>query len=117
MAIPNHALVFEGILYEVLRVTTHPRVFRKPLAVGAIWEFIAGVMASPSFTVLVEGPRDAEVVHSTLQEIEGIRGNLLHDAHTAILMREHDIRRIYTRDTDFHRFQFREVIDPLRASA
>jgi predicted nucleic acid-binding protein len=35
------------------------------------------------------------------------------DARTAILMREHGIRRICTRDTDFHRFPFLEVIDPL----
>ena len=28
-------------------------------------------------------------------------------------MREHGIRRIYTRDTDFHRFRFLEVVDPI----
>ena len=70
-------------------------------------------MASPSFYLLVEGPRHAEVAQSTLADVKGIRGNLLHDAHTAILMKEHGIRRIYTRDTDFHRFPFLEVIDPL----
>ena len=42
-----------------------------------------------------------------------LAGNLLHDSYTAILMREHGIRRICTRDTDFHRFPFLEVIDPL----
>ena len=31
----------------------------------------------------------------------------------AILMREHGIRRVTTRDTDFHRFSFLEAIDPL----
>lgn len=106
-----------GILYEVMRVATHPKVFRKPLSVKTVWEFIDSVMASPSFTVLAEGPRHAEVLQSTLQEIEDIRGNLLHDTHTAIVMREHGIRRIYTRDTDFHRFPFIEVIDPLRTPA
>ena len=45
----------------------------------------------------------------------GYAGNLLHDAHTAILMREHGIRRICTRDTDFNQFTFLEVIDPLRS--
>ena len=39
-----------------------------------------------------------------IQQIPHLRGNLMHDAHTALLMREHGIRRIYTRDTDFHRF-------------
>lgn len=42
-----------------------------------------------------------------------LRGNILHDAHTAVLMREHGIREIYTRDTDFHRFSFIKVIDPI----
>ena len=40
----------------------------------------------------------------------------IHDAHTAILMREHGIRRIVTRDADFHRFPFLEVVDPLAGS-
>jgi predicted nucleic acid-binding protein len=53
------------------------------------------------------------VAARTLVEVAGLRGNLLHDAHTAILMREHGIRRIYTRDADFHRFRFLEVLDPL----
>lgn len=41
-------------------------------------------------------------------------GDVLHDTHTAILMREHGIRRVCTRDTGFHRFPFLEVVDPLR---
>ena len=45
----------------------------------------------------------------------GLRGNTFHDAETAVLMREHGVRRIYTRDTDFHRFPFLEPIDPLTA--
>ena len=32
---------------------------------------------------------------------------------TEDLMREHGIRQICTRDTDFHRFPFLQVIDPL----
>jgi predicted nucleic acid-binding protein len=29
-------------------------------------------------------------------------------------MREHGIRRVCTRDTDFYRFPFLEVLDPLQ---
>lgn len=29
-------------------------------------------------------------------------------------VREHGIARIVTRDTDFHRFSFLEIVDPLR---
>ena len=35
------------------------------------------------------------------------------DSGGALLMREHGIRRICTRDTDFHRFPFVEPVDPL----
>jgi predicted nucleic acid-binding protein len=36
------------------------------------------------------------------------------DAHTVALMREHGVRVIYTRDTDFHRFPDLEARDPLQ---
>ena len=43
-----------------------------------------------------------------------VSGNLFQDLHTAVLMRENGVRRICTRDTDFHRFPFLSVVDPLR---
>ena len=49
-----------------------------------------------------------------IDEVTLLAGNLYHDAHTATLMREHGIRSIVTRDTDFHRFKFLEVLDPLQ---
>ena len=45
-----------------------------------------------------------------------LAGNLMHDTETAVLMREHGIRRICTRDTDFHRFTFLEPIEPGEAA-
>jgi len=43
-------------------------------------------------------------------------GHVRHgDPDSAGASREHGIRRIYTRDTDFHRFPFIEVLDPLTA--
>jgi len=53
-------------------------------------------------------------VHVVDFKLPHIACNLLHDAHTAILMREHGIRQICTRDSDFNQFTFLEVIDPLR---
>jgi len=105
-----------GILYEFLRVCTHPRVFRQPLSAGKAWEFVRSLLESPGVRVLAQGLDHAQVLEATIREIHGLRGNLLHDAHTAVLMREYGIRRIYTRDTDFHRFPFLEVIDPLAFS-
>jgi predicted nucleic acid-binding protein len=60
-----------------------------------------------------ETARHAEVLANLVQAVPQLRGNLLHDAHTAALMHEHGIRAIYTRDTDFHRFPDVEIRDPL----
>ena len=103
-----------SVLYEFLRISTHPRVFSSPLTIADAWSFVSALLASPGLQVLVEGPRHADVAAKTFAELPDLRGNLTHDAHTAILLREHGVRQIYTRDTDFHRFPFFEVIDPLR---
>ena len=103
-----------GILYEFLRVTTHPRVMQKPWNASQAWGFVIALLASPGLGVLVPTQRHAEVAQQVITEIPHLSGNLVHDAHTAILMREHGIRQICTRDTDFHRFPFLEVIDPLQ---
>lgn len=56
----------------------------------------------------------AEVLGKVFQEMPHIAGGIMHDLHVAVLMREHGIRQIYTFDTDFHRYPFLEVIDPLK---
>ena len=102
------------VLYEFLRVTTHPRVMRQPWSISVAWEFVMALLASPGLGVLVPTQRHADVASEVISELRDLSGNVLHDAHTAILMREHGIARICTRDTDFNRFRFVEVIDPLR---
>jgi predicted nucleic acid-binding protein len=97
-----------------MRVTTHPRVIPRPSSAAVAWEFVTALLASPGFDVLVPTERHADVAGEVISELPNLAGNILHDAHTAILMREHGIRRICTRDTDFNRFSFLEVIDPLR---
>jgi len=101
------------ILYEFLRVSTHPRVFRNPWSAAQAWSFVEAVLAAPALGILIPGDRHAAVAAEIIRQVPHLRGNLMHDAHTAILMREHGIRRIYTRDTDFHRFPFLEPLDPL----
>lgn len=102
-----------GIFYEFLRVITHPRVFRAPCSSAQAWAFVEAVLASPSLGVLIPTERHAEVAAGVMREIPHLSGNLMHDAQTAILMREHGIKTIYTRDTDFHRFPFLEPVDPV----
>jgi toxin-antitoxin system PIN domain toxin len=104
-----------GIAYEFLRVVTHARVMRHPWAIADGARFLAVLLASPSLGILVPTDRHARVLADVVTEVPGLAGNVLHDAQTAVLMREHGIRRICTRDTDFHRFPFLEPIDPLAA--
>lgn len=104
-----------AIVYEFLRVATHPRVMRRPWRTPAAWAFVEALLASPGLALLVPTSRHAEVAAQVIAELPELHGNVLHDMHTAILMREHGIRRICTRDVDFHRFPFVEVLDPARA--
>lgn len=103
-----------GIMYEFLRVSTHPRVFRAPLDIAEAWTFIRALLASPRLTVLTETDRHDQIAAGFFDDLRGLSGNLVFDAHTAILMKEHGIATIYTRDSDFHRFKFLTVIDPLQ---
>lgn len=102
-----------GILYEFLRVSTHVRVFRKPWSVIEAWHYVDAVLNSPALGILIAGERHASVAADVIKGMPFLSGNLLHDAQTAILMREHGIKKIYTRDADFHRFPFLEPVDPV----
>ena len=102
-----------SICYEFLRVSTHPRVFRSPWDSSLAWSFIGSLLAAPGFGLLTETHRHQAVLEQTLTEIAGLRGNILHDVHTAVLMRENGINQICTRDTDFARFPFLTIIDPV----
>jgi toxin-antitoxin system PIN domain toxin len=102
-----------AVLYEFVRVMTHPRVFANPLDAGEAWAFVGALLQSPGHGVLVESERHAPIARELVAGVPELRGNLTHDFHTAVLMREHGVSRIYTRDTDFHRFPWIEVLDPL----
>ncbi len=111
---PYPAFLTWNICYEFLRVITHPRVFRPPWVAQEAWRFVESLLTSPGFNLLLPTDRHATVIGHTLSELPDVRGNMVHDLHTAVLMREHGVSRICTRDTDFHRFPFLTVVDPLR---
>ena len=104
-----------GICYEFLRVVTHPRILPNPWSATGAQQFLSSLFQSPSLGVLVATDRHAPVLAQVIGEVPLLAGNLMHDAETAVLMREHGIRRICTRDTDFHRFTFLDVVDPMVA--
>lgn len=102
-----------GIVYEFLRVATHPHIFPHPLTLPDAWAFLTAVLASPSCDLLIETDRHPEVLDALTAAHPRLSGNPVHDLHTVALMKEHGVEEIRTADTDFHQFAFLEVVNPL----
>jgi len=102
-----------GIVYEFLRVSTHGAVFPRPLDLPTARAWLDAVLASPRAALLVETERHGEVLAQVIRSHPRLRGNPVHDLHTAVLMREHGVTEIRTADTDFHQFPFLDVVNPL----
>jgi toxin-antitoxin system PIN domain toxin len=103
----------EGICYEFLRVTTHPRVFPSPLTAREAMRFLDVLLSSDRFDVLAAGHAHWICLRRLLKRTPQPAGNLFFDLRTVALMHEHAIRRIYTADTDFLQFEGIEVVNPL----
>lgn len=106
-----------SIVYEFLRVSTHQKVFAKPLTLPRAREWIALLLACPSAGLLVPTDRHMAVLEGLSRDHPRLRGSVIHDLHTAALMREHGVTEIRTADTDFHQFTFLTVVNPLVGGA
>ena len=103
-----------SICYEFTRVVTHPNILRAPMSLDAAWQFLESLLSLSNFRILTPTPRHDEFLKLTVSELPDLRGNIVHDMHIAVLMREHDVEEIYTNDRGFLRFPFITVINPLR---
>lgn len=102
------------VVYEFVRVVTHPRVFDPPSALDAVIRDLESLLGSPSLTMLGEGP--GHVRHMAEQLREGAAsGNLAHDAHIAALVVEHGVSELLTADRDFSRFPGVRARNPFAA--
>jgi toxin-antitoxin system PIN domain toxin len=109
----EHWYLTEGIVYEFLRVATHPRVFPRPLAKRQAIAFLEPFWSTPAFTILTAGARHWELLKQEVLSLPHPVGNLFFDIRTLVLIREHGIRTVYTTDTDFLQFKGIEVVNPL----
>lgn len=99
-------------LMAYLRISTHPSIFHEPLAPSVAWANIQGLLKLPRCRIIREEDTFAEDYTSATHGIV-VRGNLVPDAHIATILRQHGVTRIYTADTDFLKFRFLEVVNPL----
>lgn len=104
----------EGILYEFFRVTTHPKVFERPLTWREALQFLEPFLRSPNFDIVHAGEKHWGFLEHILSELNYPSGNLFFDIRTTALMREHGIREIYSADTDFLQFSGIKVINPVK---
>ncbi len=98
--------------YEFIRVVTHPRVFDPPSPLEAVLNDLESLLASPTLTMLGEGPGHASAMRDTLVAASAT-GNLVHDGHIAAILQDHGVRELWTADRDFTRFTGLKVHNPL----
>ncbi|MEX2044914.1 MAG: type II toxin-antitoxin system VapC family toxin [Opitutus sp.] len=91
------------VVFAFLRLSTHPKVFERPLSAVEASQRIASWLARPNVRLLVAGPNHVETVCQLLAEA-GTGGNLVTDAQIAALAMEYGAM-VHTADTDFSRFK------------
>ena len=101
-----------SVLLAVLRLSTSPRVFERPLSLGRAFDVVNAWLAQPGVVVVHPGDRHAAVMRQLLDPL-GTAGNLVTDAHLAALAIEHGAE-LCSCDTDFARFPGVRWLDPLR---
>jgi uncharacterized protein len=102
-----------GIVYGFLRVVTHPRVFKQPLTAVQALSFVEPILSSDLVAVLAPTDRHEAALHETIRGFGAPAGNIFHDLHTVVLMREHGVSEIMTADVDFRKFPGLTVTDPV----
>ncbi len=94
------------------RIATHPSIFANPMSPETAWRNISQLINLPRARVIQE-TETFTLDFAEIAKSAGVYGNLVPDAHIATILREHGVRRIYTAYTDFKKFGFLEVVNPL----
>ena len=92
----------DAVLASVVRIVTHPRVFKQPSRLDVALAFVAGLLRQPHAVAVSPGPRHWEIFTKLCRDAD-VRGNLVADAYLAALAIESGCEWITT-DGDFARF-------------
>jgi uncharacterized protein len=99
-------------LYSFLRIATHPSILPSPLTPAEAETNVTRLLRRPQVRVLAEDEQSWQIYRELTGRLP-VRGNLVPDAQLAALLLRHGVRRLYTRDRDFRKFEGLEVVDPL----
>lgn len=94
--------VSELVLSSVLRISTHPKIFKKPASLAKALRFCGAVRGSANATPIAPGPKHWSIFER-LCVSSGATGNLVPDAYLAALAIEHSCEWI-SLDHDYERF-------------
>ena len=102
-----------SIVYEVLRVLTHPALVGKRMVAPSVEKDLFRFIDEAGVRVLPETESHREFLSMVLRDTKGARGNFWHDCHIAATLLEHGTNVLYSCDRDFRRISLLKVIDPL----
>jgi toxin-antitoxin system PIN domain toxin len=102
------------VVLAFLRITTHPKIMRKPMAVEIALEYVSSWLRQPFVSFIRPGKRHWPVFRN-LVNATGTAGNLTSDAHLAALAIEYGCD-LYSADYDFQRFPGIRHVNPLAVS-
>jgi toxin-antitoxin system PIN domain toxin len=94
--------LFEPVLSAVLRIATHPAIFKPPSPRRAVEAFIDTCLAAPAAKA-VRAEAGHWALFRDLCATADCRGNLVQDAYRAAMALEHDCTYVTT-DGDYARF-------------
>jgi hypothetical protein len=97
-------------LGEFIRVVTHPRIFDPPTPLEDALAALDALAASPGVRILSPDRRFPRLLAEAVR-VGRATGNLAFDAQIAAVCREHGVAQILTRDRDFSRFPWIQIID------
>lgn len=94
-----------------LRISTHPRVFARPLRPDQAWAIVEQWLDAPNSWVPETSDATARILGGMIRDLD-LRGNLITDAQLAALAIEHGVA-VVSADTDFARFPDLRWVNPL----
>ena len=100
------------VILGLVRITTHPRVLRRPLPVADVLDRIESWLRLPHVHIPQPSSRHFSGLRANLEEI-GTAGNMTTDAHLATLAMQRGYV-LYTTDADFMRFRDLRWVNPCR---
>ena len=111
---PDLLYLFWPVVLGYLRIVTHSAILPKPLSPRDAASNVEALLKRGHVRALGEVEGFWDLFRTTSRD--QARGNDVSDAHLVTLMRQHGVRRIYSRDAGLRRFADIEVVDPFTSA-